>query len=99
MQHTLDYKSKPSYNTYKKRHEKKFNNTLVISKESFEALSSKPCHYCGVLGPNGIDRVDSSKGYEPSNCVPACKHCNYTKGNLSMVDFKTWTKRFVKFHI
>ena len=97
MQHTLDYKSKPSYDSYKKRHGAKYNNAPMISKETFEKLSASPCHYCGVPGPNGIDRIDSSKGYEPANCVPACKHCNYVKGNLSMEDFQAWTQRFVTY--
>jgi hypothetical protein len=28
---------------------------------------------------NGIDRVDSKKGYEVDNCVPCCMQCNYMK--------------------
>lgn len=28
---------------------------------------------------NGIDRVDSKKGYELDNCVPCCAQCNYMK--------------------
>ena len=94
MKHTLNYKLKPSYTTYKKRHEEKFK-TPMISRKTFEKMSQRSCVYCGVTGPNGIDRIDSTKGYEDNNCVPACKHCNYVKGNLSMKDFKIWTERFV----
>lgn len=96
MEHTLEYKSPPKYTEYRKRHEKNFPNNPMISKETFEKLSAQPCHYCGVSGPNGIDRIDSAKGYDPDNCVPACKHCNYVKGNLSLEDFKRWAKRFVE---
>lgn len=36
---------------------------------------------------NGIDRVDSSKGYEPGNCVPCCKPCNSMKGAQQVESF------------
>lgn len=37
---------------------------------------------------NGIDRVDSSKGYTIDNCVPCCQMCNHMKLNYSIEDFK-----------
>lgn len=96
MAHTLDYANKPpSYNTYKKRAEKTFSNQSMITKDEFENIASESCHYCGKEGPNGIDRVDNTVGYTKKNCVACCKHCNYVKGDLSLEDFKTWTKRFV----
>ena len=70
--------------------------------EQFGELMSQPCHYCGgdpatSVGysgrrthkglRNGIDRVDSSVGYVPSNCVPCCKYCNYAKRDRSVTDF------------
>ena len=97
MEHYLDYKNPPKYKTYLKRHEQKFGDKNAISEEEFYELSSKNCYYCGVAGPNGIDRVDSSIGYIKRNCVPCCKHCNYVKGNLSMNHFKEWVKRFVAY--
>lgn len=42
---------------------------------------------------SGIDRVDSSVGYEIGNIVPACKICNFAKSNLTQDDFKSWAKR------
>lgn len=36
---------------------------------------------------NGIDRVDSSKGYSKENCVPCCFLCNKMKSNLYYKDF------------
>lgn len=36
---------------------------------------------------NGIDRLDSNKGYELGNCVPCCVSCNYAKHKLSQHDF------------
>lgn len=96
MEHTLDYKSLPKFSTYRKRHSDKFDGSTCISKADFINISAKECIYCGTPGPNGIDRIDSEKGYEKDNCVPCCKHCNYVKGNLSAENFWTWVKRFVK---
>lgn len=45
---------------------------------------------------NGIDRVDSSKGYTLDNCVPCCSKCNYAKHDLSFDDFKNWIKNVYK---
>jgi hypothetical protein len=36
---------------------------------------------------NGIDRVDSSKGYIEGNCVTCCKLCNIAKHNLNVEEF------------
>lgn len=36
---------------------------------------------------NGIDRIDNALGYEPSNCVTACRVCNIMRGGLSQEDF------------
>jgi hypothetical protein len=42
---------------------------------------------------NGIDRVDSTKGYFNDNVVTCCKICNRAKSNLSLNDFKDWVNR------
>lgn len=42
---------------------------------------------------NGIDRVDSSKGYFNDNVVTCCKICNRAKSNLSLNDFKDWISK------
>jgi hypothetical protein len=96
MAHTLDYANKPpNYSVYKNRAEKSFPNSPIIAILEFKNITSKSCYYCGKEGPNGIDRVDNTVGYTKENCVSCCKHCNYVKGDLSLEDFKTWTKRFV----
>lgn len=41
-------------------------------------------HYSTVAFVNGIDRVDNSLGYEPTNCVPCCKKCQFNKKECSM---------------
>ena len=76
MGHTLDYKAAPKYSAYKKRHGAGNYCSVVILEQKFAELSGANCHYCGVPGPNGIDRVDCKKGYEVANCVTSCKHCN-----------------------
>jgi hypothetical protein len=97
MAHTLDYANKPpNYNSYKKRAANNFKNEEMISESDYDLMVENNCHYCGKEGPNGIDRIDNLKGYVKNNCVPCCKHCNYVKGDLSIVDFNTWTKCFVK---
>ena len=56
-----------------------------MTEEQFEVLVKDSCHYCGILRPNatnGIDRVDSSKGYIPGNIVTCCGPCNRMKNNL-----------------
>lgn len=36
---------------------------------------------------NGIDRVDSNKGYIIENCVPCCTICNHMKNDLTTKEF------------
>lgn len=94
-QHTLDYKSAPKYSSYKKRALNKFPNEQCINQSEFAVLSSMECHYCGKPGPNGIDRINNCIGYVTTNCVSACKHCNYVKGDFSIEDFETWKNGFI----
>jgi hypothetical protein len=63
---------------------------VSITREQHSVLVSLPCHYClGPLNPtgSGLDRLDSSKGYEEGNVVPCCKGCNTQKGNIEMAGF------------
>lgn len=55
-----------------------------------KAMMTSVCHYCGQKDEErvlGIDRMDNSIGYVPSNCVPACKACNFMKKCLDVVTF------------
>lgn len=36
---------------------------------------------------NGVDRIDSTKGYEKNNIVTCCSMCNYMKRNYTIEDF------------
>ena len=51
-----------------------------------------------VLKCNGIDRVDSSKGYTIENSVTCCKHCNTAKNTMTESDFFKWIKRVYEFN-
>lgn len=69
--------------------------------ESFYSICQKDCHYCGrpphrtarrgnAATPfiyNGVDRVDSTMGYVPGNCVPCCKSCNVAKNDMNIAAF------------
>ena len=82
-----------------------------LSDLTFADLTSKPCHYCGGLpsnteetdkaARNGLDRVDSHRGYTLNNVVPCCWVCNWMKRNLTQKTFllhitKIYTHQFNK---
>jgi hypothetical protein len=41
----------------------------------------------GFLIYNGLDRIDSTKGYTRENVVPCCRSCNSAKLNLTQQEF------------
>lgn len=43
-----------------------------------------------ILFFNGIDRLDSNKGYIKNNVVPCCKHCNFAKNTMGLEEFKKY---------
>lgn len=73
--------------------------------EQFYNLIISNCHYCGAESSNlmkrngkqgkynGIDRLDSSKGYVKDNVISCCKVCNYAKHTMHYEDFKEWVRR------
>ena len=84
---------------------KKRNISFNISSETFENLINKNCYYCGsepsqiykssfhTLVYNGVDRIDSSKGYNDDNVIPCCKYCNQMKSNMDADIFLNQIKR------
>lgn len=48
---------------------------------------------------NGIDRVDSNKGYTEDNVVSCCETCNKAKLAQSTSEFLTWITRVYKHSI
>ena len=92
-------------NYYKKR-AKKHGYEFSLSEDEVKELMSSPCEYCGEepsnkrisianngdFEYNGIDRVDSSKGYVKSNVVSSCGRCNYGKHTASKDEFLSCIK-------
>lgn len=74
---------------------------FALTRAQVTILVSSPCAYCGAAGSshhgnvrrNGIDRLDSTKGYEPGNCAPCCAPCNQIKGKRTVRAFLAWATR------
>lgn len=45
---------------------------------------------------NGIDRIDSIRGYEKGNCIPCCKYCNALKSDLAYGVFLDHIKKIAR---
>ena len=82
----INYNSNPlalNLNTIK--YDKYVQSALVrdisfkLTKEQFTDLAALKCHYCGLPGPNGLDRKDNTAGYTLENSVASCTQCNYMK--------------------
>jgi len=62
-----------------------------ISFETYQQLIYSACHYCSQHPTSqtriGIDRLDSCRDYEITNCVPCCARCNFMKGSLNYREF------------
>lgn len=91
----------------------KYNNrTFTLTYEEYKKYILESCYYCGVepsnlckkkkyygeLKYNGIDRIDSSKGYEESNCVTCCFICNRAKMDMGFLEFLNYIQRLIKFN-
>lgn len=82
-----------------------------LTEEAFRELTASPCRYCGALPAqvagadghdpytyNGVDRIDSSKGYTADNCVPCCFPCNRIKGSLPVDVFLERVRAIARRH-
>lgn len=90
-----------------KRHARDRGFDWQLSYEQVEKLINSPCYYCGAeksnhkvtknckngYDHNGIDRVDSKRGYTIDNVVSCCKICNIAKSNMDQKDFIEWLQR------
>ena len=47
---------------------------------------------------NGIDRIDSNKGYILNNCVPCCSTCNRMKSDMIQLEFLNHVEKIYKFN-
>lgn len=71
------------------------------------------CYYCGKQPSNtysgikravpflynGIDRLDSKKGYFLDNCVSCCSRCNYIKSDIHVDEFLKFIKEVYEHRI
>lgn len=94
-----------------KRHARDRNLDWNLSYDDVVEIIQKPCFYCGTeksnhfttkhckegYDYNGIDRVDSRKGYEINNVVPCCKTCNVAKNNMNQKDFILWVHKVAQY--
>ena len=84
-----------------KRVSLKKKRKFELTKDQFRYLIISKCFYCGAEPTlkleakqyggykcNGIDRIDSLKGYILENCVSCCRRCNFSKNNMSIMEFK-----------
>ena len=83
------YRLKERYKFYE-NNAKRRNLNFDLTLEQFDAITQKPCVYCGSYNGiykdkpfSGIDRIDSNKGYIEENIVPCCDICNKMKGTLT----------------
>lgn len=95
------------YSRYRRRAKKDLRLDFGLTMEQFIETTQKPCYYCGALPNNimkrenyngeyvynGLDRVDSNKGYMFDNVVPCCRTCNVAKGALPLDEFIKWSQR------
>jgi len=86
------------YNAYKYRSLKK-QIEFLITKEEYEKIIQKNCFLCGKQSDennvNGIDRMDSNKGYVIDNINACCGDCNYMKKTYEYCDL---IKKFVSIY-
>jgi hypothetical protein len=89
------------HNATKERYAYKRTLSFELSPEQFRSITQKNCFYCGAPPSqiqtvpsgngdyiyNGIDRVDSSKGYVIENCVPCCGVHNRMKLDMPAEEF------------
>ena len=80
-----------------------------LTKEQFYSVAMGECVYCGRLNPQnhkgkykygidycGVDRIDSSFGYEEGNVVTCCGDCNKMKNAHSLKFFLDHIERIYK---
>lgn len=95
---TLEYRFKRTIQSSKQR-----NISFSLSLEQFSEAASQACYYCDnkfcapVLEGSGLDRIDSSKGYEIGNVVSCGFRCNQIKmDDLSAEEAKAAIQSILK---
>jgi len=87
------------FHNYKNR-TRKNGIVFTLTREETNRIVNEPCKYCGqsskdnsVLKINGIDRLDSDRGYEAGNVVSCCWKCNAAKNTMKIDEFMQWIYR------
>ena len=75
------------------RNAEKRGLSFELTEADFKEIVDSPCHYCGTEDRIGLDRVDSSRGYDYANVVACCTVCNQAKNNRSVDEFYEWVNR------
>jgi CRISPR/Cas system CSM-associated protein Csm3 (group 7 of RAMP superfamily) len=105
---TMKYRAaKRVYSEYGRKAAAKKRKFLLNIDEVYRLIYSR-CFYCDAPGSNkwkidwsgskrhvkynGIDRINSAKGYTQYNVVPCCITCNRAKSDLSTKKFLNWVK-------
>jgi len=63
-------------------YDRKHNFKHEVTIEWYTKIIQEECFYCECKPADGIDRKDSSRGHEKSNCIPCCAKCNIILGNI-----------------
>lgn len=80
-----------------RRNSKTRNLAFNLTIEQFDALTDRPCAFCGSEDHVGVDRIDSSIGYIMTNVQSCCSICNRLKSNLGEEIFLRQIARIVKY--
>lgn len=100
-----------TYRSHYSYHSKTCNNHKwgALSFGEWKTVVSQCCITCGAAPArktipsgdpifiNGVDRIDSSKGYTPDNVQPMCTWCNVAKSSLSTEEFIEKCKQVLSF--
>ena len=76
---------------HRRRAKLKSNGVYQISKKELNKLYASPCAYCGSSDKITADHIiPISRGGSHSigNLAPACEHCNKSKANKILVEWK-----------
>lgn len=90
------------FHRYRRQAEERSISWNLKKDQVFEIIS-KSCIYCGEPPSNiecaskrkynGIDRLDSKKGYERGNVFACCIRCNRAKSDMTLQEFEKWVEQ------
>ena len=69
-----------------------------LTLEQFKEYWGLPCSYCGgQISTIGLDREDSTRGYEVDNIIPCCARCNIAKASMTPDEYVAHCHKVVGF--